>query len=220
MCQNIKKDFKMSKRCQIVKKMSHVKKSNSWTREEVHKNNLTQWGSHTYESHQNWLKTYFMNILRIFDDHCLATIQRILLGFSLQLDDNRFKINYIEKCVYTELLLNHPIFFCRRHWNTQVLINHQLWKSVYSGGSRISQTGGRQPQRGGANILFDQFFPKTAWKWRKFDPEGGARVPVPPPLDPPMVYHIIYCWNHLSYKCEAWNGDQSLFTKNDSLPNL
>ena len=23
----------------------------------------------TYENHQNWLKTYFMNILRIFDDH-------------------------------------------------------------------------------------------------------------------------------------------------------
>ena len=31
------KDVKLSKRCQVVKKMSNVKKSNTWTMEEVHK---------------------------------------------------------------------------------------------------------------------------------------------------------------------------------------
>ena len=30
--------------------------------------------------------------------------------------------------------------------------------------------GERQPYGGGANILLDKFFPKTAWKWRNFDP--------------------------------------------------
>ena len=31
------KDVKLSKRCQVVKKMSNVRKSNTWTMEEVHK---------------------------------------------------------------------------------------------------------------------------------------------------------------------------------------
>ena len=34
-----KNDVKISKRCQNVKKMSNVKKSNTQTMEEVHKNN-------------------------------------------------------------------------------------------------------------------------------------------------------------------------------------
>ena len=41
---------------------------------------------------------------------------------------------------------------------------------------------------GSANLLFDQFFlKKTAWKWRNFGPEGGAR-----PLDPPLadLFHL------------------------------
>ena len=33
------KDVKLSKRCQVVKKMSNVKKSNTWTMEVVHKKN-------------------------------------------------------------------------------------------------------------------------------------------------------------------------------------
>ena len=35
----VKKDVKLSQRCQVVKKMSNVKKSNTWTMEEVHKKN-------------------------------------------------------------------------------------------------------------------------------------------------------------------------------------
>ena len=38
--------------------------------------------------------------------------------------------------------------------------------SMVSGGSRICQRGGRQSLRQDANLLFGQFFPKTAWKWR------------------------------------------------------
>ena len=55
--------------------MSNVKKSNSWTREEVHKENLTQGGSpimmQIFMSHIKVIKVeiHFLNILRIFDDH-------------------------------------------------------------------------------------------------------------------------------------------------------
>ena len=41
-CPYVKKDVKLSKSCQVVKKMSNVKKSNTQTMEEVHqKNKLT-----------------------------------------------------------------------------------------------------------------------------------------------------------------------------------
>ena len=40
--------------------------------------------------------------------------------------------------------------------------------------------GCANPRGGGANLLFDQFFLKTAWKWRNFGPEVGARVPCAP----------------------------------------
>ena len=44
------------------------------------------------------------------------------------------------------------------------------------------EEGGANP-RGGANLLFGQFFPKTAWKWRNFGPEGGGGArPSRPPL--------------------------------------
>ena len=39
---------KMSKRCQVVKKMSNVKKSNTWTMEEVHKKIIWHNDTHTY----------------------------------------------------------------------------------------------------------------------------------------------------------------------------
>ena len=47
-----------------------------------------------------------------------------------------------------------------------------------SGGSRISQMGCANPQGGDANMPtcdLTKFFPKTAWKWKKLYPEGGAR---------------------------------------------
>ena len=42
------------------------------------------------------------------------------------------------------------------------------------GGSRISN-----PKGGGTNLLFDQIFAKTAWKWGKFDREEGVHPWVP-----------------------------------------
>ena len=53
-CQVVKKmsscqkDVKLSKRCQVVKKMSNVKKSNTWTMEEVHKKINWHNEVHTY----------------------------------------------------------------------------------------------------------------------------------------------------------------------------
>ena len=56
-----------------------------------------------------------------------------------------------------------------------------------SGGSRISQTGGRQPlSLGQKSIIFARFSTKTAWKWKKLDRvEEGVRV-LASPLDSPM----------------------------------
>ena len=62
--------------------------------------------------------------------------------------------------------------------------------------------GVRQSRRGGANILFDQFFPKTAWKRRNFGPEGAHPSR---PLDPSMILLKISvisksrCWIYLSF---------------------
>ena len=41
MTTNVDHVEKCQKRCQVVKKMSNVKKSNTWTMEEVHKNKFT-----------------------------------------------------------------------------------------------------------------------------------------------------------------------------------
>ena len=46
--------------------------------------------------------------------------------------------------------------------------------------------GCANPQGWGANLLFGQNFPKTAWKWKNLEPEGGGMRPWRPPLDPPM----------------------------------
>ena len=58
---------------------------------------------------------------------------------------------------------------------TMLIESHTIPDVGYSGGSRIS--------KGGANLLFDKFFPKTAWKWRNSDP--GGCVPCAPPPPPP-----------------------------------
>ena len=65
---------------------------------------------------------------------------------------------------------------------------NSLWRFFIFAGSRAAVTssplsldllafpgfpGGRQSLRG-TNLLFDQFFLKTPWKWRKFGPGMGA----------------------------------------------
>ena len=43
--------------------------------------------------------------------------------------------------------------------------------------------GGPTPK---ANLLFCNFLPKTGWEWKNLDPEQGAYLVPPSPLDPPM----------------------------------
>ena len=67
----------MSKRCQVVKKMSNIKKSNMQTMEEVHKKKIDIMRfTHTdvnfdvkYEGQQNCPKILSMDILRVSSDH-------------------------------------------------------------------------------------------------------------------------------------------------------
>ena len=46
----------------------------------------------TYESHQNWLKKYFVNILRIFDDHHVTSK---LTSLCVNLIVLRFLVNFL-----------------------------------------------------------------------------------------------------------------------------
>ena len=71
-CPYVKKDVKLSKRCQVVKKMSNVKKSNTWTMEEVHKKINWHNEVHTYWSQfwchiWWWPKTLKMIIESVFE---------------------------------------------------------------------------------------------------------------------------------------------------------
>ena len=65
--------------------------------------------------------------------------------------------------------------------------NQKLVLGATSGGSRISKWVGGTPTPGGTNILFDQFFPKTAWKLRNFGPGGNRVTSLTHPLDPPLA---------------------------------
>ena len=66
------------------------------------------------------------------------------------------------------------------------LPHHCTTELYISGGSRISQTGGRQPQRGGRQHTIWPIFPKNCMKMKKIWPRGGGARPCAPPLDPPM----------------------------------
>ena len=82
--------------------------------------------------------------------------------------------------------------------------------------------GVRQPRGGGgANLLFDQYFPKTAWKWRHFGPEVGARVPCAP-LRSATDFHAKLAWVlfpqtftacHFPHYCTCASLDRMPFTK-------
>ena len=69
----------MSKRCQVVKKMSNIKKSNMQTMEEVHKKKIDIMRftdidinfDVKHEGQQNSPKIISMDILRVFSDHHL-----------------------------------------------------------------------------------------------------------------------------------------------------
>ena len=70
------KAVKLSKRCQVVKKMSNVKKSNTQTMEEVHKKKkFTQWGSHILMS----ILMSNMKVTKIVQKHFLCTFWGFLV---------------------------------------------------------------------------------------------------------------------------------------------
>ena len=75
---------------------------------------------------------------------------------------------------------------CRRLWNYNYLhyLHLHLCKLIGAGLNRNSvadpgfpRGGGANP-KGGDNLLFGQFFSKTAWKWRKFAPGGRPSRPL------------------------------------------
>ena len=48
--------------------------------------------------------------------------------------------------------------------------------------------------QGGANILFCQIFPKTAWNWKNLDPQGASfALPYDLPMDNICPQWTIYC---------------------------
>ena len=58
-----------------------------------------------------------------------------------------------------------------------VRTNNSHWQATTSGGSRIFPGGGSQLPK---VLLFFNFLPKTAWKWKNLDPQGGHASLVPP----------------------------------------
>ena len=60
-----------------------------------------------------------------------------------------------------------------------VCLSTLLWSHIHcSGGSSISQRRAPTPE-GDTNLLFDQFFTKTAWKLRNFGTEEGTSLASP-----------------------------------------
>ena len=90
----------------------------------------------------------------------IATIANFILAVL-------FKINRTSEVFNLEMLSS-----CT-NWH---LISHVLTNGG-SGRSRITQTGGREgayPWVWAKNLLFENFLPKTAWKWKKLDRDGRA----------------------------------------------
>ena len=54
--------------------------------------------------------------------------------------------------------------------------NYVLCLWFYNGGFRISQTGGRQPKKGAANLLFGQISPKSCMKMKEIGPRGASKI--------------------------------------------
>ena len=86
-------DVKLSKRCQVVKKMSNVKKSNTWTMEEVHKKISWQWGSHILMS---ILMSHMMVTKNPQNVHrkCFWTIL-VTFIFDIKIDVNMCEPHYV-----------------------------------------------------------------------------------------------------------------------------
>ena len=62
------------------------------------------------------------------------------------------------------------------HWNA-FLLNINIVVGIQWRIQDFPQGGRQLPKL----LLFFTFLPKTAWKWKNLDPQGGARVPGAPP---------------------------------------
>ena len=100
--------------------------------------------------------------------------------------------------LFSPFALNVAIFNVWPIISKWLLLIHTV---QYSGGSRISQTGGRQPQRGGRQHTIWPIFPKNCMKMKKIWPRGGGRASLRPPLDPPMI--------KLRHNDNQWYSNQS-----------
>ena len=58
--------------------------------------------------------------------------------------------------------------------------------------------GGRQPPK---LLLFFTFLPKTAWKWKNLDPQGGRASLAPPLGSANAVCWWLSCWKAISSGC-------------------
>ena len=68
-----------------------------------------------------------------------------------------------------------------------IIISSTEWNySLFVVDPGFPRGGALTPEGGAPTYIFGQFFPKTAWKWRNFGPEGGARG-TRPPLDLSLV---------------------------------
>ena len=71
--------------------------------------------------------------------------------------------------------------------------------------------------KGGANLLFGHNLPKTAWKWRKLDPEGGPKFNyVDPPLqcDLQMSHFLYSSFDSIIYKEAECRIKKTTFSSN------
>ena len=89
-----KKDVKLSKRCQVVKKMSNVKKSNTCTMEEVHKK--INWHNEVHTYWTSILTSHMMvtKIPQIVHRKCFWTIL-VTFIFDVKIDVNMCEPHYV-----------------------------------------------------------------------------------------------------------------------------
>ena len=94
--------------------------------------------------------------------------------------DEEINVFYYEECFGEKSCLSPQIV------RSFVTNSRQHFKKVYSGRSRISQTGGggANPQDGATKLLFGQFFLGNCMKMKEIGPGGGMGASLAPLLDP------------------------------------
>ena len=147
------KDVKMSKRCQNVKKMSNVKKSNTQTMEEVHKKNKFTWsGSHILMS----ILTSNMKVTKIVQKHFVCTFWGFLVTiiYDIKIDISKCEPHYVNlfflwtsSIVHVFDFLTFDIFLTTWHlfdnltsfWQLDIFFD--IWAMGHTGNRTYGQWG-------------------------------------------------------------------------------